>query len=459
MKKNKMQLLSCLLALTMLSGCSAHQTQPEATSINQAMLIEQSKQEQESYTFPERFTGDWTAQDGKLTIHAEAEVVAEQGLVLPTATVTPREFTQEDVDNLLRVFLKGEPLYSFVQTKQELQECLDYINSQEWRSDPDKPNSPEQLEKRRKELNDWYNAEIAKAPDEKPIVHGFSDSGEPNEVSGFATVDGVKYDINIRNEIGGFWTEAYITRNDYKYRQGDEDWGNISKEDAIAQANALMQELGLDNMALDDVRPWWENDGTWYLYYTPTVNGIRISSICEENVEPEYEHYQYWDYSCSEETNPDTVSWVKENIRIVVGKDGILSFTWASPSTEPVVKESQTALMSFDEIASIADTMLPIVVIGPSEARSLVEIDRINGDETRMDVEITKVSLTLMRIRDKGSLQGTIVPVWDFWGTWDWYEPGDGASGNMKKDANYTTQPMLTLNAIDGSVVSRLFGY
>ena len=36
--------------------------------------------------------------------------VAEQGTVLPTATVEPRTFTQEDVDNLLRVFLKGESL-------------------------------------------------------------------------------------------------------------------------------------------------------------------------------------------------------------------------------------------------------------------------------------------------------------------------------------------------------------
>ena len=102
MKKNKMQLLSCLLALTMLSGCAAHQTQPEATSINQAMLIEKSAQEQESFSFPEKFTGDWTAQEGKLTIHADAQVVAEQGVVLPTATVTPREFTQEDVDTLMR---------------------------------------------------------------------------------------------------------------------------------------------------------------------------------------------------------------------------------------------------------------------------------------------------------------------------------------------------------------------
>lgn len=460
MKKKKMRLLSCLLAITMLSGCAGQQTQPEATSINQAMLIEKSAQEQERYSFPEKFTGDWTAQEGKLTIHADAQVVAEQGVVLPTATVTPREFTQEDVDTLLRVFLKGEPLYGFVQTKQELQECLDYINSPEWQSDPAKPNSPEQLEQRRKELNEWYTAEIAKAPEEKPIVHGFSDSGDPKEVSGFAKVDGVEYEVFIKNDVGNFWTEAQIIRHDFKYWD-KQDWGGVSKEDAISQGNALMQELGFDAYVLDDAQQQ-PNSGEWQLVYVPTVNGIRLSSVREDRVESHegnaYHSFQYSTYLCSEETNPDSVSWPMDSIFISVGGDGILSFTWFSPSAEPEVKESQTALMSFDEIASIANTMLPVVVVGPKET-SLVDLDRINGFDTHMDVEITKVSLTLMRIRDKGSLQGTIVPVWDFWGTWDWYEPREDATESMKKGANYTTQPMLTLNAIDGSVVSRLLGY
>ena len=97
--------------------------------------------------------------------------------------------------------------------------------------------------------------------------------------------------------------------------------------------------------------------------------------------------------------------------------------------------------MPFEDIASIANTMLPVVVIGPSEAHSLVEIDKINGDETYMDVEITKVSLSLMRIRDKRLLAGDDRSVWDFWGTWDWYEPGDNASDAMKKGATYVTSP------------------
>lgn len=452
MKKTKLQLLSGLLALTMLSGCASQQTPQEATTVNQAMLIEKSAQEQESYSFPEKFTGDWTAQEGKLTIHADAEVVAEQGAVLPTATVTPREFTQEDVDNLLGVFLKGEPLYSFTQTKQELQDWLDYINSPEWEPDPDVPEDPEV---RRKNINAYYKAEIEKAPVEKPIVHGFSDSDDPERLSGSGTVDGVEYEVWFDN---GDWRDAQIIRKDYKYRDYDVPLPDVSKEDAIAQGEALMAELGFDNMVLDDVQQGFEEQpGVWRLYYAPTVNDAVLSSIRQDFTEFDgdtpYQFYQYWDYGCSEETNPDTVSWWMENVQIKVGKDGILSFTWTAPSTEPVVKETQSALLPFEEIASIADTMLPIVIVGPKET-PLVDLDRINGFDTHMDVEIAKVSLTLMRIRDKGSLQGTIVPVWDFWGTWSWYDVDKAEEAH-----SYTTQPMLTLNAVDGSVVDRQLEY
>ncbi len=384
--------------------------------------------------------------------------------MLPTATVTPRDFTQEDVDTLLRVLLKEQPLYSTVMTKQECQDSIDYVNSPEWHADPDAPEqTPEQLEERRQEIIAYYTAEMAKAPEEKPIIHGFEDSGTPNEVSGDATVDGAKYEVIIMNRLGGYLTNATIVNSDFKYYRST-DWGSISKEDAIARADEVMRELGLGDMVLADAQTPREGErkGTWELYYTPSVNGVPIPGIREDRVfsDPAIgEDHQYWTYRCSEETNADTVSWYMESVWITVGRDGILSFEWDSPSTEPVIKETQTALMPFEDIASIANTMLPVVVIGPSEARSLVEIDKINGDETYMDVEITKVSLSLMRIRDKGSLQGTIVPVWDFWGTWDWYEPGDNASESMKKGANYVTQPMLTLNAIDGNVVSRMFGY
>ena len=468
MKKKTMRMLSAALAVTLLSGCGAAQTNtPAETSVNQAMLLEKSAQPQESaYTFPEKFTGDWTGQEGKLTIHADAQVVAELGTALPTATVEPREFNQEDVDNLLKVFLKGEPLYSHVQTKQELQGHLDYINSPDWTSDPGKPSDPASLEARRKELNAWYTAEIAKAPEEKPILHGFSDSDDPKRIGGTATVNGIKWCVSIWNNLGDFFTSASIIREDYKYRDYDIPLPEASKEEAVAQGNALMQELGFDNFVLVDAQQWSpqlpKDNGVWRLYYAPSVNGFPVSGARQDITQTHdgtvYQDCQYWYYAASEETNPDTVAWELENIYLDVGRDGILSFDWTAPSTQPVVQQAQSALLPFEEIASIANTMLPEVIVGPKET-PLTQLDQYNGFETRMDVDITKVSLSLMRIRDKGSLQGTIVPVWDFWGTSDWYDAEPNAYGYQEKGMNYEYQPMLTMNAVDGTVVNRQLGY
>lgn len=468
MKKKTMRMLSAALAVTLLSGCGAAQTNtPAETSVNQAMLLEKSAQPQESaYTFPEKFTGDWTGQEGKLTIHADAQVVAELGTALPTATVEPREFNQEDVDNLLKVLLKGEPLYSHVQTKQELQGHLDYINSPDWTSDPGKPSDPASLEARRKELNAWYTAEIAKAPEEKPILHGFSDSDDPKWIGGTATVDGTEWEVSIRNDTDYGWTSAYIERTDCKYRKYDAPLSAVSKEEAVAQGNALMQELGI-GYALVDAQPSQEygevGNRIWKLYYAPSVNGIPVSGSRMDRMETwddgtQHPRYQYWVYSASEEINPDIVSWKLESIYLDVSKEGILSFHWMAPSTQPVVQQAQSALLPFEEIASIANTMLPEVIVGPKET-PLTKLDQYNGFDTRMDVDITKVSLSLMRIRDKGSLQGTIVPVWDFWGTSDWYDAEPNAYGYQEKGMNYEYQPMLTLNAVDGTVVDRQLGY
>lgn len=446
-------MLTGLLAFAVLSGCGAAQAETDAASVNQAMLIEKSAKKQESYAFPERFTGEWISQEGKLTIRADAQVTAEQGVILPTATVTPRQFTQADVDNLLKVFLKGAPLYDDAPTKQELEKILEYVSSREWKPETDGPEmTQEELDARQKEWIDYYRAEIEKAPEEKTVIHGFSDSHDPEGIDGTATVDGIALSVCIRRDRG----QAWICRKGCENRNfSSNTQAYPTEEDALAQADALMDALGFDNMVCDDIQPY--RNGVLRLYYVPTVNGVRLSSIREDhmNADGTREHYQYRDYSSSEEKNPDPVSWIMENIQIFVGKDGIYYFEWNSPSAPATVKEEQTALLPFEEIASIADTMLPVVIIGPTEETSLVDLDRLNGFDTNMEVNITKVSLTLMRVRDKGSQQGTVVPVWDFWGSWRWY----GFNGLDKGESNYTVQPMLTLNAIDGSVVSRLFGY
>jgi hypothetical protein len=68
------------------------------------------------------------------------------------------------------------------------------------------------------------------------------------------------------------------------------------------------------------------------------------------------------------------------------------------------------------------------------------------------DMYITDVSLGLARVTEKDiGTSGLVVPVWDFMGyTEDSYGQVAGKDG-------YNSQ--LTINAIDGSIINRAFGY
>ncbi|WP_278338428.1 FKBP-type peptidyl-prolyl cis-trans isomerase [Desulfovibrio piger] len=134
----------------------------------------------------------------------------------------------------------------------------------------------------------------------------------------------------------------------------------------------------------------------------------------------------------------------------------------------------EAAVMGHEAGETVTVTIPPSQAYGESDPELVFTVDRaqvpdhipltvgvplqLSNEQGQMDVTITEVSLTLMRIRDKGSSQGTIVPVWDFWGSWSWYAPGTDTSEVMQNGVS-CRQPMLTLNAVDGTVVSRLFGY
>ena len=69
------------------------------------------------------------------------------------------------------------------------------------------------------------------------------------------------------------------------------------------------------------------------------------------------------------------------------------------------------------------------------------------------NITVTAVRLGLMRIIEKDNNDTAyLVPVWDFFGTYD----SDGGTLVIGEDGYET---LLTINAVDGSVIDRTLGY
>ena len=127
--------------------------------------------------------------------------------------------------------------------------------------------------------------------------------------------------------------------------------------------------------------------------------------------------------------------WSVESVELRINDEGIVGFNYESPIeiTETVVEKS--SLKSFDEIKEIFETMA--VVANAQE-----------GIETTVSVD--RVELGYTRISEQDSFDtGLMVPVWEFKGSQTF---GDGVKG-------YSESTILTINAIDGTVIDRELGY
>jgi len=470
MKKTISLVLAVVLALGLLTGCQDTPDTPAVIVKDQEQMLETAANGREnsalfaSLEVPDRFTGEWTGLNGKLTVKADAEIVLPNADKIPTGRVTSREFTQDDLDIFLRVFLKGQPYYEEVPiTKQKAQEMLERFQAMQRGEIPLEGASYEDLP----DLIEQYAEAVRTAPDENELrlaPTSFVDNGYFSEMNGWGTVDGKEVHLNVihwgdagMNKTAFFippygdWNESYVIPADHvgDALPHERIFPSFSEDDALRIGDALMAELGLGNVICDQLQPvffynhhylyggedrggWADMDpdelieGTGYqLQYVRCVNGFPISYTREQGnaVEHEADHDAVWSY---------------EQIEVCVTADGVVYFSWESPYNEPTVELEDTQLMSFPEITDIFQRMIMV-------KNSYLE----EGDGTTYYVN--RVHLGLMRIKAKDTRgEGLLVPVWDFWGTKDFAAD----SGEFVDE-----QILLTINAIDGTVIDRNLGY
>lgn len=460
---------------------------------------------------PERFDMERTYSDGQLTVFADADIVLPNVSMLPTVYVVPEDFSQELVNSLYEYLVGDTPMYlqTLEYTKMQLEE--DIIFWQQRLSDPEiddmgKKQAESEIAK--------INAAYASAPDNSELVRADATIGRQEEIDfttgetkcefsgvdiaqipGLRVQQGKKFfvrnntkngEIKIEENVGGwtvtdtasqgarFYYQNYdLLLTEYCMVPGDEV--SIDTSDRLARlcgrtyenvmntAQDFINGVGIENMqvgsiTMEYVLPKEYNDQLYKMDITDYEDAERISSGVQNG---EYDH-DVLDVLVAVKFNrnvygvpvtshsgssyiDDTMfgkQWCYEELELKMCRKGIYSVAWTSPHdiTETITKD--TALRPFDEISEVFSNMFRVMY------------EDHCGQDTRKYCEITKVTLTLRRIMEQNNAErGLFVPVWDFYGTLSYaYE------GEDMQDA-HINRPIMTINAIDGSVIDLDKGY
>lgn len=176
-----------------------------------------------------------------------------------------------------------------------------------------------------------------------------------------------------------------------------------------------------------------ENSKTYDTYGYKLVYKRCVDSIVET-----------YDSTCLS-ADPETalIPYNYETMEITISDDGLINFVCNSPMKLGDVLAEDLNLLSYSDILEIFKNQVLINYADPST--SLISDGNITmglSEENKDTFEATVSNITLgyMRVTNKDSSGYTLIPVWDF------------ISDN-------NGQSLLTINAVDGSLIDRSLGY
>lgn len=235
-----------------------------------------------------------------------------------------------------------------------------------------------------------------------------------------------------------------ITEDDFC--ENPKDKTTISESDARGKADALLQTLGMDDftyynggLVCEVTTDYHIEDAgqelaqypyrTIYAFrYQRCIDGVFVNNDGGSKIVDEWQGDTY-----------NKKLWSTEDVAVFVDDDGIVGFDYLVPLevTDTVVEKS--TLKNFDEIKEIFEQMVVTM--------NAVNVEDASDENVTIDVSAVKLRYT--RISEKDSFDtGLLVPVWDFIGTrTDQY--GNEVYGAI----------LMSINAIDGSVIDRSLGY
>lgn len=211
---------------------------------------------------------------------------------------------------------------------------------------------------------------------------------------------------------------------------------NLSQEDARKQADELIAKLGLGDFECTEedycaqLYSPLKGDYTgeyrsfYQFIYLRNLDGVIVDNTAGQKLVDEWRGDDYV-----------KKMWESEAVSVAINDEGVVEFQYGSPISIDETVVEQSNIKTFEEIKNTFEEMV-VIENAPTD------------EEGKTVIDVTNVNLVYTRISEKDRFDtGLIVPVWDFEGTIvDEY--GMEQTGNI-----------LSINAIDGTVINRELGY
>ncbi len=428
---------------------------------------------------PDHVTRTFASSDGTLTVDVDADVVIPDADSAPLIRVTGGAVTQAQAD-ALREALVHCTLYEtdLPQTKAQIKEYIDQLEQSIQDHDPaedegftyyDPQGNEITFEERTLLTIDQMWQEYEAAP-ETAEAGPISGKFEPDEGGMSVTGQGES------DEYGTEYFSAYV---------GDSGAGNVrtcyrrdglevnntlwelaqnargahfvnvdpdsieapacTAEEARALCDPIVEALDIEGMAFWSARMKYSNaDGgrcCWELQYTRDLGGLPIT-------------YTRTDGDVMTDAPVYQLNWVYEKLTFYVDDSGIVGLWWEAPYDLGEHVTEDAALLSMDDVMAVFEKMFTVAYDNddlPFDISFPIRTARWDGKDIHVDVNEVRLGYTRIAEMDKEEATGLLVPAWDFFGV---ITDGDG---NVLSDDPEAS--LLTVNAVDGDIIDRGFGY
>lgn len=218
-----------------------------------------------------------------------------------------------------------------------------------------------------------------------------------------------------------------------------DDTCTLSEKKAKAKADEFLKNIGISGFDIDTKGQYYEllanqeedkyeYRKVWYFKYLRSIDNVLVNNEGDSKYADSGQGESFTKYM-----------WPGESIQICINDQGVVEFRYGAPIKVNKKVVENAKLKTFEQARKIFEKM--IVTTNANE----------DGDGYMKNISVSKVALRYMRISEKDKFDtGLLVPVWDFIGTYE---------DDAERDSSYRDKSILTVNAIDGTVIDKGLGY